>query len=71
MIANFAKRIPTFTNRLASSHIVASRLNSTLPSLYTLSDEEVLLRDAVAKFANEQVRPKVRAMDEAELLDKS
>jgi hypothetical protein len=25
----------------------------------------------VAKFANEQVKPKVRAMDEAELLDKS
>ncbi|KAJ3023861.1 UNVERIFIED_CONTAM: hypothetical protein HDU68_008430 [Siphonaria sp. JEL0065] len=66
---NLAKRIPVLTNRLASSRV--SRFNSTLPSLYTLSDEEVLLRDAVAKFANEQVRPKVRAMDEAELLDKS
>ncbi|KAI9341124.1 acyl-CoA dehydrogenase/oxidase [Obelidium mucronatum] len=29
------------------------------------------LSHSVAKFANEQVRPKVRAMDEAELLDKS
>ncbi|RKO84255.1 acyl-CoA dehydrogenase/oxidase [Blyttiomyces helicus] len=30
-----------------------------------------MLKDAVAKFANEQVRPKVQEMDEKELLDKT
>ncbi|KAI8610834.1 acyl-CoA dehydrogenase/oxidase [Chytriomyces sp. MP71] len=48
----------------------AVRSVSSIPSLYTLTEEELLLRDAVNKFANEQLKPKVREMDEAELLDK-
>jgi alkylation response protein AidB-like acyl-CoA dehydrogenase len=39
------------------------------PALTTLSDEEVMFRDAVAAFANEEVRPRVSRMDEAAKLD--
>jgi alkylation response protein AidB-like acyl-CoA dehydrogenase len=42
---------------------------STRPALTTLSDEEIMFRDAVAAFANDEVRPKVRAMDQAAKLD--
>ncbi|KAJ3332988.1 hypothetical protein HDU76_012331 [Blyttiomyces sp. JEL0837] len=42
-----------------------------LPSLNTFTDEEMMLRETVAKFANDVVKPKVREMDENELLDKS
>ncbi|KAI8836908.1 acyl-CoA dehydrogenase/oxidase [Chytriomyces cf. hyalinus JEL632] len=62
-----AKHIP----RLSALARVSTRPFSSLPSLNSLTEEEVLLRDAVRKFANEQIRPKVREMDEAELLDKS
>ncbi|SGY80087.1 BQ5605_C008g05300 [Microbotryum silenes-dioicae] len=41
----------------------------TLSSLYKLTDEEEMLRDAVRKFAEEVVAPKVEAMDEAEKMD--
>ena len=42
---------------------------SSRPALTTLSDEEVMFRDAVAAFANEEVRPRVARMDEAAKLD--
>ncbi|KAJ3194015.1 hypothetical protein HDU82_002595 [Entophlyctis luteolus] len=42
-----------------------------MSSLHAFTEEELLLKESVAKFANEQVRPKVREMDEAELLDKT
>jgi hypothetical protein len=34
------------------------------------TEEEKMFRSSVAKFANETLKPKVHAMDEAELLDK-
>jgi alkylation response protein AidB-like acyl-CoA dehydrogenase len=37
--------------------------------LTTLSDDERLFRDSVLAFADEQIRPRVRAMDEAQALD--
>ncbi|KAJ3113923.1 hypothetical protein HDU96_002765 [Phlyctochytrium bullatum] len=46
-------------------------MKAGIPSLHTFTDEEKMLRESVAKFANEVVRPKVREMDEKELLDKS
>jgi alkylation response protein AidB-like acyl-CoA dehydrogenase len=44
-------------------------LISTRPALTVLSDEETMFRDAVAEFAEEQVRPRVQAMDRAGRLD--
>jgi alkylation response protein AidB-like acyl-CoA dehydrogenase len=44
-------------------------LISTRPALTVLSDEEAMFRDAVAEFADEQVRPRVQAMDRAGQLD--
>ena len=39
------------------------------PALTTLSEEEALFRDAVASFAEESVRPRVEAMENAARLD--
>jgi len=36
----------------------------TLPALTSLAEDEVLLRDSVAQFAEEQIRPLAREMDE-------
>ena len=41
------------------------------PALTALSDEEMMFRDAVASFANEDVRPLVTAMDKAKKIDVS
>lgn len=42
---------------------------SPRPALTMLSDEELMFRDAVATFANDEVRPRVQAMEEAGRLD--
>jgi butyryl-CoA dehydrogenase len=39
------------------------------PALTTFSDEEVMFRDAVAAFAEAEVRPRVRAMERAGQID--
>ncbi|KAI7865889.1 acyl-CoA dehydrogenase/oxidase [Mucor mucedo] len=39
-------------------------------SLYAFTEEELMLKDSVTRFAREIVQPKVRDMDEAELMDK-
>ena len=44
-------------------------LSASHPALSTLSDEETMFRDAVAEFAEEEVRPRVRAMERAGRLD--
>jgi alkylation response protein AidB-like acyl-CoA dehydrogenase len=41
------------------------------PPLTQLSDEELMFRDAVAGFADEEVRPRVKQMEEAGKLDKA
>ncbi|KAJ3098684.1 hypothetical protein HDU97_003801 [Phlyctochytrium planicorne] len=53
------------------SFTASAAARSGIPSLHTFTEEEQLLRESVAKFANEVVRPKVREMDEKELLDKA
>ncbi|KAH8833165.1 acyl-CoA oxidase [Flagelloscypha sp. PMI_526] len=45
------------------------RSTPTLNSLDTFSDEENMLREAVARFATDVVGPKVREMDENEQMD--
>ena len=44
-------------------------LSAAHQALSTLSDEETMFRDAVAEFAEEQVRPRVQAMEHAGRLD--
>jgi Acyl-CoA dehydrogenases len=44
-------------------------LTASHQALSTLSDEETMFRDAVAEFAEEEVRPRVRAMEQAGRLD--
>jgi len=44
-------------------------MNSTPSPLTALSEEERMFRDAVAEFAETEVRPRVRAMEEARRID--
>ena len=46
-----------------------SDLSTARPPLTQLSDEELMFRDAVAAFAEDEVRPRVRQMEEAGKLD--
>jgi butyryl-CoA dehydrogenase len=39
------------------------------PALTTFSDDEIMFRDAVAGFAESEVRPRVRAMEQAGQID--
>jgi alkylation response protein AidB-like acyl-CoA dehydrogenase len=46
-------------------------LGTARPPLTQFSDEELMFRDAVASFAEEEVRPRVKEMESAGKLDKS
>jgi alkylation response protein AidB-like acyl-CoA dehydrogenase len=48
-----------------------SDMTSARPPLTQLSDEELMFRDAVAGFADEEVRPRVKEMETAAKLDKA
>lgn len=48
-----------------------ARQAQTLSSLHSFTDDEMMMREAVSKFATEVLAPKVREMDESEVLDKS
>ncbi|HEX5580837.1 MAG TPA: acyl-CoA dehydrogenase [Gemmatimonadaceae bacterium] len=48
---------------------MSTDLTTARPALTMLSDEEQLFREAVASFAEEEVRPRVRPMEEAGRLD--
>jgi alkylation response protein AidB-like acyl-CoA dehydrogenase len=49
--------------------MTTSDLSAARPALTMLSDEETMFRDAVAAFADEEVRPRVQEMDRAAKLD--
>ena len=40
-----------------------------IPPLTSLNEEEIMLRDTVRQFAQQEIAPRVRAMDEAQKLD--
>src|SRR6267143_647110 len=64
---------PARRDRLAGSRIfprMDSDVSTARPPLTHLSDEELMFRDAVAAFAESEVRPRVKAMEEAGKLDK-
>src|SRR5213082_615836 len=48
-----------------------SDLSTARPPLTQLSDEELMFRDAVAGFAEDEVRPRVKQMESAGKLDRS
>ena len=48
---------------------MTSDLSSARPALTAFSDEEAMFRDAVAAFAEEEVRPRVHAMDKGKQID--
>ncbi|KAM0746492.1 acyl-CoA dehydrogenase NM domain-like protein [Meredithblackwellia eburnea MCA 4105] len=70
-------RVGQTTKRLLLNSTIHARTSTikrsfnteTVPSLYTFTEEEEMLRDAVRKFATEVVQPKVSEMDEAEQMD--
>src|SRR5205085_6236519 len=47
-----------------------SDVSAARPPLTVLSEEELMFRDAVAAFAETEVRPRVRQMEDAGKLDK-
>ncbi|KAI8997935.1 acyl-CoA dehydrogenase/oxidase [Gaertneriomyces semiglobifer] len=55
----------------ARTFATSSIRRSAIPSLHTLTDDELMMREAVARFANEVVKPKVHEMDEKEMMDKT
>jgi len=68
--ANAAAR-PTasFAYRSFSSSSSRNSAEPARSSLHTFSDDEVMFRESVAKFANERISPIVSKMDEAEAMD--
>ncbi|KAF9498257.1 acyl-CoA dehydrogenase NM domain-like protein [Pleurotus eryngii] len=62
---------PSLRCRTFASTSLARSDAPTVTSLDTFTEEEVMLRDAVQKFATEVVGPKVRDMDENEMMDPS
>ncbi|KAI8906709.1 acyl-CoA dehydrogenase/oxidase [Gorgonomyces haynaldii] len=64
MISRVAKHI---NKRLFSQSAVARQI----PSLHTLTEDEQALKESVAKFARDVIGPKVKEMDEKEMMDKN
>ncbi|KAF9165144.1 hypothetical protein BGX20_000704 [Mortierella sp. AD010] len=61
---------PAVLNAIRPRFFTQATVARSISSLHTLTEDEELLRDTVARFANEQVLPKVAKMDETEKLDK-
>ncbi|CAO3592719.1 unnamed protein product [Absidia cylindrospora] len=45
-------------------------VSESVSSLYSFTEEELMFKDTVGRFAREVVQPRVQAMDEAEVMDK-
>ncbi|KAI8086260.1 acyl-CoA dehydrogenase/oxidase [Halteromyces radiatus] len=65
-------RLSSATGLLAKRYYANARpfVCSSPTSLYNLTEEEMMLKDMVSRFAREQVLPKVQDMDEVEKMDK-
>ncbi|KAI8391215.1 acyl-CoA dehydrogenase/oxidase [Radiomyces spectabilis] len=57
--------------RTFTSSAVARNVAGIPASLQVFTEEEMMLKDAVSKFAQEVVKPKVLAMDEKEYMDET
>ncbi|RDX52935.1 acyl-CoA oxidase [Lentinus brumalis] len=65
----YALRQKIATRQFSRSSVNASDVRPT--SLDTFTEEEQMLRESVRRFAEDVVAPKVREMDESEMMDKS
>ncbi|KAJ3301752.1 hypothetical protein HDV03_000458, partial [Kappamyces sp. JEL0829] len=64
------RSVPALLSRLHCRAFSASvPQREQLPSLYTLTEEEMAIKESVAKYAQTVVAPRVKAMDENEQLD--
>ncbi|RPD62118.1 acyl-CoA oxidase [Lentinus tigrinus ALCF2SS1-7] len=68
-VRQYALRQKVATRQFSRSPVAASDVHPT--SLHTFSEEEQMLRESVRRFAEDVVAPKVREMDENEMMDKS
>ncbi|KAI0706936.1 acyl-CoA oxidase [Cerioporus squamosus] len=68
-IRQYALRQKIATRQFSRSPVAASDVRPT--SLDTFTEEEQMLRESVRRFAEDVVAPKVREMDESEMMDKS
>jgi len=59
--------VPSITRGFSSSVV---RLNA-IPSLHTLTDSEKSLKEAISRFAQTEIAPRVKQMDESQTMDKS
>ncbi|KAG8820769.1 hypothetical protein FRC17_010063 [Serendipita sp. 399] len=76
MQGSLARRIITRTRctslQPSRARLLSSSARVAAPtSLHTFTEEEQMLREAVRRFAKEEVEPKVREMDENEMMDPS
>ncbi|KAH9962634.1 acyl-CoA oxidase [Russula dissimulans] len=64
-------RLPLRSKLFTSKAFSTTSVWRTINSLHTFSEEEDLLRESVKRFAQDVVGPKVREMDENEMMDPS
>ncbi|KAI8979960.1 acyl-CoA dehydrogenase/oxidase [Pilobolus umbonatus] len=60
-----------FYNRTFTQSAIARNMEGVPTSLQNFTEEEMMLRETVARFAQDVVKPKVAEMDETEKLDAS
>ncbi|KZT20618.1 mitochondrial acyl-CoA dehydrogenase [Neolentinus lepideus HHB14362 ss-1] len=65
-----ATRLARQTSQASRAFSCSASRASELNSLHTFTDEENMLRESVQRFAQDMVAPKVREMDEAEMMDR-
>ncbi|ORZ23109.1 acyl-CoA dehydrogenase/oxidase [Absidia repens] len=63
----FSRQAPL---RQYSMKYAVPTVSESVSSLYSFTEEELMFKDTVGRFAREVVQPRVQAMDEAEVMDK-
>src|SRR5256885_15220006 len=67
-LASVQNTIPMLTSRL-ETHVSTQHTEAAAQALTTLSEDERLFRDSVYEFADREIRPLVREMDEHAKID--
>jgi len=74
MFRNLIRKSPSIKPSVARSFSATAlhreEFQGQLPSLYSFTEEESMFREAVSKYSREILAPRVRDMDENELVDK-
>ena len=69
-MSSLLKPARSIASRISRRTFTSSPALSQLKDLHTFTEEEQMFREAVSKFSREVVGPRVRDMDENELVDK-